>query len=145
MVNGGIRLGMGSNKNNSTKNSYLNNELTLLLFKLSNKNRIDISKRDGYDNKKNNHHLLTEQEKYVINTMDQTFKIQGLIEQLYFIKVFIRRFPFYTFYKENEINQLNYIQYHTEVLLHKIHTITEIMKLILNQVYLLKLTPKNCT
>jgi hypothetical protein len=48
-------------------------------------------------------------------------------------------------YLENGISQLEYIRYHTEGLYHKVHTVLEIMRLLVNEVYQLDIPVKDCS
>jgi hypothetical protein len=93
----------------------------------------------------NNHHLLSEVDKY----HSRVFRIQNALtktaEQLGQIRIFLNRFPLKKYYFEKGISQLEYVQYHTEVLFHKVHTILEIMKLLVNEVYQLGIAPKDCS
>lgn len=101
--------------------------------------------RNGYVFGANNHHLLNEEEKY----HSRVFRIQSSLvqtcEQLGHIKIYLNRYPFKKYYLQKNISQLEYIQYHTEVLFHKIHTISEIMKLLLNEVYQFGISEKDCS
>ena len=105
----------------------------------------DLQKREGFDLNQNNHHLLNENEKYVYRITKLHNNLIETIEQLEFIIIFLRRYPNKDFYSKNNIDQLNYIQYHTETLLFKVHTVQEIMKLLVNEVYNLGLKPKLCS
>lgn len=106
---------------------------------------LGINKREGFDSERNNHHLLSETEKYTLKIVKLQNNLTNTIEQVQFIKIFIQRFPLKDFYAKNNINQLNYIQYHVEILIHKIHTISEIMKLMVNDVYDLGISPEKCS
>jgi hypothetical protein len=94
---------------------------------------------------KNNHHLLSKEAKKGVMISKYLNLLSGLLEDLRKIKIFIRRYPFKKFYKENEINELDYIKYHYEVFLHKIHTILEVKKLAINDYYNIGLKEKDCT
>ncbi|MBS1249613.1 MAG: hypothetical protein MAG431_01193 [Chloroflexi bacterium] len=72
-------------------------------------------------------------------------KINEIVNNLKYIEVFLRRFPARKFYEENDINQLVYSQYHFEVFMHKIHTILELMKLMLNAIYELGIPERDCS
>lgn len=124
---------------------YLLNPFSIELgYRLSESMR-DFEKRPGYLARKNNYHLLNEQEKYV----SRTFRIQSNLvrttDQVRYIRIFLNRYPFKKAYLENGISQLEYIQYHTETLYHKIHTTLEIMRLLLNEVYQLNIPVKDCS
>jgi hypothetical protein len=57
----------------------------------------------------------------------------------------MRRFSDKKFYEANEIAQVAYIKYHYEVFIHKIHTILEIKKIAVNDIYGIGLSEKDCT
>lgn len=126
------------------KHKYLDNLLFHELSKEYQNLFKNVQKRDGFEYGKSNYKILSDKEGYVNEIMTFKIKIHGLVDQLYFINTFIRRYPHGKFYKENGINKLNYIQYHTEVFFHKIHTILEVMKLMVNEVYMLNIPSKEC-
>lgn len=105
----------------------------------------DADKRDGFVFGKNNNHLFNEQEKYILRINKLHNTLIHTIEQISHIEVFIKRYPNKEFYQKNNISQLTYIQYHIEVLLHKIHTILELMKLLVNEIYELNIDSKDCS
>jgi len=103
-----------------------------------------MMKKEGFKIGQNNFHLLDNSEKYVSNVGKVNRNLRCVFEQINSIRVFLKRFPKKKFYYENGIGELDYIQYHTESLIHKVHTILEIMKLIVNEVYCLKIPKKDC-
>lgn len=103
-----------------------------------------MMKKVGFKIGQNNFHLLDKSEKYVSNVNKVNRDLRCVFEQINSVRVFIRRFPNKKFYYENGIGELEYIQYHTESLIHKVHTILEIMKLIVNEVYCLEIPKKDC-
>jgi len=105
----------------------------------------DVEKRDGFDFEKNNNHLFNEKEKYILRINKLHRNLIYCTEQIIYIKVFIKRYPNKDYYRKENISQLTYIQYHIEVLFHKIHTILELMKLLVNEVYELKIDSKDCS
>jgi hypothetical protein len=100
--------------------------------------------REGFDINQNNYHLLTEQEKYRQDIFNLFTKLGKVVDSISHITIFLRRYN-KDFLFKNGIDDLTYIQYHTEVLFHKVHTILEIMKLMVNKVYLLNIPPKDCS
>jgi len=104
----------------------------------------DFDKRPGYVQGQNNHHLLDEDEQYT----SRIFKIQAALattsEQLLHIRQYVNRYPFRKHYLSQGISQLEYIQYHMEALYHKVHTIHEIILLLVNEVYRLNLPAIKC-
>lgn len=124
--------------------TYLNNPFTISLLHCTSKAVIDLRKKADFKPGKNNYHLLKILEKYISDVGKVNSELKSVFEQIQFIAIFLRRFPNKKFYYENGIGELEYIQYHTEVLFHKIHTISEIMKLIVNEVYCLGIERKDC-
>lgn len=97
-----------------------------------------------YDINKNNYHLFTKEGKQASRFFNYMTKVTDLISDLNKTLVFIRRFPSKEYYKSNDINQLNFIKYHFEVFIHKIHTLLEVKKLWLNDFYEIGLKEQNC-
>ena len=104
-----------------------------------------IEKRVGYSINKNNYHLLSPAEKYIMNTFNLYNRLTGLLEDLDRVIIFTKRYPASNYFEKNNIDKLAYLKYHSEVFFHKIHTVLEVMKLILNEVYELKIAEKDCT
>lgn len=70
--------------------------------------------------------------------------IDNLFSDLKKTHTFIKRYPIKNYYEKNQINQLDYIKYHYEVFIHKIHTILELMKHWVNEYYHIGLKDKEC-
>ena len=104
-----------------------------------------VINREVFNPSENNHLLLTTKEKYVKSTMELHCNLSQTFGGIGFVKTFLRRFPFKKFYFQNEINNLNYIQYHTEPFIHKVNTIKEIMLLLINEVYVLEVAKEDCS
>ncbi|WP_426324354.1 Cthe_2314 family HEPN domain-containing protein [Pedobacter sp. R-06] len=100
---------------------------------------------EGFLPGKNNFALLDGCKRY----QSTIFRIQNTLtettEQIDHIRIYMGRYPFKRYYFEKGISQLEYLQYHTEALFHKVHTIQEIMKLLINEVYQLDLPERNCS
>lgn len=103
-----------------------------------------MMKKDEFKIGQNNFHLLDNSEKYVSRVSKINGDLRRVFEQINSVRIFVRRFPNKKFYYENGIGELDYIQYHTECLIHKVHTILEIMKLTINEVYCLEVPKKEC-
>lgn len=97
-----------------------------------------------YNINQNNFYLHSENGKIAITISKYLNKIFDLIADLDKIVLFLRRFPNRKFYTENDLDELEYTRYHFEVFTHKIHTILEIKKLLVNEFYDIGLSPKNC-
>jgi hypothetical protein len=104
-----------------------------------------IHKQNGFNWSGNNRHLLSETGKYC----NDVFYIQGDLvttcQEINMVKVFLSRYPLKNFYLKHDIDEVDYYQYHLGTLIHKVHTLLEIMKLLLNEVYCLKIPPKDCS
>jgi len=105
----------------------------------------DVHNRKGFSFEKSNYHLLSSTEKYIVDVFNLYNRLNELYKDLERVIIFVKRYPTAKYYESNNIDKLVYIKYHTEVYLHKIHTILEVMKLILNDVYELKIVEKDCT
>ncbi len=92
----------------------------------------------------NNYHLLSKKGKEASRVFNFMTKIYGLITDLERTHTFIRRFPLKDYYEENDIDQLDFIKYHYEVFIHKVHTLLEVKKLWLNDFYEIGLKEKDC-
>ncbi|MGD0710563.1 MAG: Cthe_2314 family HEPN domain-containing protein [Bacteroidales bacterium] len=125
--------------------NFLSNPFSKNLLDSTSEILMNGDKRKGFVLGQNNHHLLNEREKYIMRIQKRHSDLIATIEQINFIKIFLSRFPNKDFLSNNNINQLTYIQYHSEVLFHKVHTILEIMKLLINEVYILKIEPEDCS
>jgi len=119
-------------------------ELLVKFLKLIPSGR-EVEKRVGYSSSKNNYNLLTPAEKYVMNIFNLYNRLTGLLADLDRVITFTKRYPASNYYEKNNIDKLDYLKYHTEVYLHKIHTIMEVKKLILDEVYELGIPEKDCS
>ena len=97
-----------------------------------------------YESGKNNFHLHSESGKLAMTVHKYTNKINELLSDLDKIVIFLRRFSNKKFYQEKGISELDYTKYHFEVYIHKIHTVLELKKLLVNDFYDIKLSPKDC-
>jgi hypothetical protein len=131
-------------KDNNTQLDYNDNSFSNHLIDLMSEFLKNGDKRDGYDINKNNYHLLNEKEKYRQRVWGLYCKMNNSIDNITHIKVFLRRYNREFLFK-NGIDDLSYIQYHLEVLFHKVHTILDLMKLMINEVYRLDISPKECS
>lgn len=92
----------------------------------------------------NNYHLLSKSGKEASRAFIFMTKIYDLITDLERTHTFIKRFPLKEYYEKNDIDQLDFIKYHYEVFIHKIHTLLEVKKLWLNDFYEIGLKEKDC-
>lgn len=122
-----------------------NNELFKEFFEIVDRTMEELSIHPEYSLSKNNHHLFSPEGKYANRVFGIYTKINEIKDDLRKIEVFLRRFPSKKFYEENEISQLDYIKYHTEVFYHKSNTLLDLFKLFTNEVYELGYSEKKCT
>ncbi len=131
-------------KNISPINKILDNRFSKELSKRLQISMTLMRKREGFQYGQNNHHLLRSDEKYV----SRVYRLQSLLidqlEHINYTYIFISRYPFGKQYAQKRITQLHYIDYHFEVVLHKVHTICELMKLIINEVYTFNIPHEQC-
>ncbi|GAL86067.1 hypothetical protein MYP_3296 [Sporocytophaga myxococcoides] len=128
-----------------SQHAYLENPFTIKLVELNESILKDFHLRNGFNFSANNFHLLNNTEKYISGVTKLQYNLFHVVEQIHFIKIFLKRINNKNYLQSNGINELTYIQYHTEVLSHKVHTILEVMKLLINEVYDLKITAKECS
>lgn len=93
----------------------------------------------------NNYRLFSESEKRDRRLFTMSCNLLNFIKDLKKIWVFLNRTPERNYLEKHEISQLEYIQYHDEVFLHKVHTICELMKLIANEELGLGIKEKDCS
>ncbi|MGN8068417.1 Cthe_2314 family HEPN domain-containing protein [Mucilaginibacter sp. 22184] len=141
-----IQINSGDKKVTFTyaKNDFLMNYFSQRLQEDMASSLDGFERRAGYVQGSNNYNLLDEDEKYT----SRIFRIQSALtktsEQLHHVRKYINRYPFRSYYLSKGISQLEYIQYHIEALYHKVHTIHEIMLLMINEVYGLNLPETKC-
>lgn len=119
-------------------------ELRKSFLEFYNKTRKSATEHPDFKMGQNNYHLLSNDGKETSLLFNYMMKVNGLIDDLQRTHTFIRRFPLKEFYEENEIDQLDYIKYHYEVFIHKIHTLLEVKKLWLNDFYNIGLKEEIC-
>ncbi|PIE48249.1 MAG: hypothetical protein CSA40_01330 [Flavobacteriales bacterium] len=102
------------------------------------------SEHPNYELNQSNFHRLSKEEKEARRVFSYMNKVYGLISDLEKTHTFIRRFPIKEYYNKNNINQLDFIKYHYEVFIHKVHTLLEVKKLWLNDFYEIGLKEKDC-
>jgi len=125
--------------------SYLKNDFTKAVTETSLLATENVKKRKGYNPNKNNWHLFAPEETYIQTVFDIYTRLLSTLDQLNYIPAFLSRLPAKGHLEHNEITELNYLQYHLEVYVHKMHTILEIMRLLVNEIYVFGLSEKDCT
>jgi CRISPR/Cas system-associated protein endoribonuclease Cas2 len=123
----------------------INQDLLMEFLSTVNKLMHDLEKRVGFNYSKNNYHLFSLKEKYYMDIFNLYNRINYLKKDLEHIEIYLRVYPNAKYLAKNNIDKLEYIKYHTEVFFHKIYTIVEVQRLLLNQVYVLGLSEKQCS
>ncbi|MBN3584814.1 hypothetical protein JYB64_20650 [Algoriphagus aestuarii] len=119
-------------------------ELMNFFFNYFENSRKEVTEHPEYNIGKNNYHLLSNNAKEASRILTFMGKIFGLNSDLEKTYTFIRRFPIKDYYQKNDIDQLEFIKYHYEVFIHKIHTLLEVKKLWLNDFYEIGLKEEDC-
>ncbi len=101
----------------------------------------DLPSMQGAGNKR---HLLTSIHKLNIDLNTKFVELDRIKSDLNKVTVFLKRFPTRKYYEENEITELDYIRYHLEVFFHKVATGSDLMKLLVNVLFELNITNKQC-
>ena len=87
---------------------------------------------------------LSNFEKYIIDISKHNNNLLAAIKEIEYVVTFLKRFPLKSFFKDNDVNEIEYIKYHIEVYYHKLFTISELLKLLINRIYLLGLDERKC-
>lgn len=127
------------------KITTLNGDLHTKFLDVINDSIDELYNHPERQSSQSNFHLLSEKGKYSSKVFEYYSKMNQTKEDLRKIEIFLRRFPLKKFYEDNEISHLDYIKYHTEVFYHKITTLLDLFKIIINRVYELGLSEKKCT
>lgn len=90
---------------------------------------------------KNYYQVLSDKSQFVIDFLDFNYKLEKLINDLSIVESLI---PMYSLVEIKNVNKIEYINFQLEVLYHKIYTILEVLKLLVNHVYNLKISEKKC-
>ena len=95
-------------------------------------------------NSSKNYNLLSKKGKYFLEILNLYSRLNKLLDDLNFVEVFITSYKDKEIYKESEINEIKYINYHLEVFYHKISTILDVIKLFVSHVFELEIPPEKC-
>jgi len=123
----------------------IDKELFRDFLDLVHKSQEGVTKHPEFSFDKNNFHLLSPQAQYLQKVSRYKSRIYDLLDDLDKVEVFLRRFPMKKFYEDNDIDHLNYTKYHTEVFYHKISTLLDLLKLMVNEVFEARLSERRCT
>lgn len=121
------------------------NELIRQFLSILEGTHTGIEKHSDFNWTGNNFHLLSDKGQYMQKVFRYYSRILDVQEDLRRIEIFLRRFPLKKFYEENDITYLDYSKYHMEVFFHKINTILDLLKLMVNEVFELGLSERKCT
>lgn len=122
----------------------LDNELIKSCMSLSELIVNDIVKKYGYSNSEKNYDLLSNNDRYIVDTNRILDNIQKCLSGIDFVMIFLKRFYGKSYYESNDINIIDYSYYHYEMFLYKLSTLRDLHLLLINQIYNLGLTPRNC-
>lgn len=121
-------------------NSFTTNILTLTPIA----QQAAIDRGEGVEGQ-NNWDTLTLEEQYIMRCFNMFTRLDTVIEQLNHISIYLSRYHGHKDHSTHNINPLSYTQYHVEVYVHKIHTVLELMRLMVNRVYEFNIPDKDCT
>ncbi|WP_157609326.1 Cthe_2314 family HEPN domain-containing protein [Psychroflexus torquis] len=119
-------------------------ELRKFFLEYYRKTREIVKIHPEYKLGQNNYHLLSQDAKDASRLFNFMNKVYGLISDLEKTHTFIKRFPLKDYYQSNDIDQLDFIKYHFEVFIHKVHTLLEVKKLWVNDFYGIGLKEEDC-
>lgn len=128
----------------SARKEYHSNNFTIVLL-AELEFLMNADNREGFSIENNNYHLLSEKEKYIVGVQTGFNRITACIDQIEYVPVFIRRFPLKDYFRKHEINQLKYIQYHLETFSHKVATLLDLMKLLVNVIFQTDIPERDCS
>lgn len=94
-----------------------------------------------YSDEINNYNLLSTEGKYAVDFIDLTCRLEKLINDIRVVEFLMTK---YSVVKINTINEIDYINFHLEVFYHKINTINDVLRLLVNHVYRLGIEEKKC-
>lgn len=127
------------------ENGFANNVFSHRIFELVTDALKALEHKEGFSVAQNNHHLLSEEEKYVARVFALYSKIDSTAIQIDFVRLFTARNPLSKHYFKNGLNELAYIDYHQDMLFHKVHTMLELMRLMVNEIYGFEIPEKDCS
>ena len=127
-----------------TLNEALNCKFFRDLMEDQHKLSDNVGKKKGLNLWSESYHVLTVPEKKITATFNYVTDLITMISDIHTTYRLINRFPAKSYLEKHDISELEYIKYHYESYMHKVHTILEIMKLIANEVLNINLPAKDC-
>lgn len=92
----------------------------------------------------NKRHLLIPIHRLNIDINSKFVELSNIKDDLKKVIIFLLRIPTKKFYEENEISELDYVKYHLEVFFHKVATGSDLLKLLVNVLFDLKIDNRKC-
>lgn len=132
------------NKPNITLNDVLKNRLSATCNAIAYEIMKDVTKRDGYNIKKNNSHLLFENEKYIMDLFDLLSNTMDCLSSIDNACIFMTHFYEKNHFEKHQISFIDYNLYHYDVLCYKISTLKDLYFKLVNFLYNLNLKDKSC-
>ncbi|WP_321437695.1 Cthe_2314 family HEPN domain-containing protein [uncultured Bacteroides sp.] len=132
------------NKPQITLDDISRNELSVICNHLALDIIMDAEKREGYDINKNNNHLFSDNEKYVLELFDILLNINNCLASIDYSCIFMKRFYGKDYYKKQQISIIDYSLYHYDAFCYKISTLKDLYFKIINHLYKLNLQKQAC-
>lgn len=127
-----------------TINDIFKNEFSKICISTFSKIIKEPEKRKGYSETENNYHIFSTDEHYAMNAFYIHSRISECLSAMDNVIVFLKRFYGKMYYEKNGIDIVSYSLYHYEMFLYKLTTLKDLYFQLINQVYQLSLTTKQC-
>lgn len=121
------------------------NEFSITCIYLAGSIIQDAEKREGFDMNKNNYHLFTDNEKFILELFYILSDIENCLSSIENACIFVKRFYGKSYFEKCKINIIDYSLYHYDVLCYKISTLKDLYFKLVNYLYDLKLKGKSCS
>ena len=121
------------------------NEFSITCIYLAGSIIQDAEKREGFDMNKNNYHLFTDNEKFILELFYILSDIENCLSSIENACVFVKRFYGKSYFEKCKINIIDYSLYHYDVLCYKISTLKDLYFKLVSYLYDLKLKGKSCS
>ena len=102
------------------------NEFSITCIYLAGSIIQDAEKREGFDMNKNNYHLFTDNEKFILELFYILSDIENCLSSIENACVFVKRFYGKSYFEKCKINIIDYSLYHYDVLCYKISTLKDL-------------------
>lgn len=104
----------------------------------------DVEKREGFNMDRNNYHLLTDDEIFILGLYNILNSIENCLFSIENASIFMKHFFGKNYFEKYQISSVDYYQYHYDVFCFKISTLKDLYYKLINYLYGLKLKGKNC-